>query len=121
MCLSAHHLYPRHDTVLGQPVRVAAAGPTLMVVGRHTSQSRVVRERWRSVGWQNNFGMDDTALFRVVVGHAVPLVHQLFTASIGGSGHSGFALAPLDYLNRTMKNCRKKHLLPATDIGPAGM
>jgi hypothetical protein len=41
------------------------------------------------------------------MGQAVPLVHQLFTAPIGGSGHSGLALAPLDNLDGTMENCRK--------------
>ena len=40
------------------------------------------------------------------MGHAVPLVYQLFAAPIGGSGHSGLALAPLDNLDGTMENCR---------------
>ena len=74
----------------------------------------------RGVRGQHDFRMDNAALFCEIVGHAVPLVHQLFAAPIGGSRHSGFALAPLDDLYRTVKYCRKKHLLPATDIGPAG-
>ena len=68
---------------------------------------RAVCERWRGVGWQHDFRMNNAAFAGVVMGQAVPLVHQLFTAPIGGSGHSGLALAPLDDLDGTMKNCRK--------------
>ncbi len=79
-----------------------------------------VLKLWRGVGWQHDFSMDNTALAGVIVGHAVPLVHQLFTAPVGSSGHGGLALAPLDDLDGTMENCRKTHLLSVTDIGPAG-
>ena len=58
----------------------------------------------RGVGWQHDFRMDDAALVGVVVGHTVPLVHQLLAAPVGGSGHGRFADAPLDDLNGTMKN-----------------
>ena len=61
----------------------------------------------RGVSWQHDFSMNDTTLSCVIVGHSVPLVHQLFTAPIGGSGHSGLALAPLNDLDGTVKNCRK--------------
>lgn len=59
---------------------------------------------WRGVGWQHDLRMDNAALMRVVVGHAVPLIHQSFAAPIGGSGYGRFADAPLDDLNGTMKN-----------------
>ena len=60
----------------------------------------------RGVGGQHDFRMDDTdtALMRVIVGHSVPFVYQPFAASVGGSGHGGFALASPDDLNGTMKN-----------------
>ena len=61
----------------------------------------------RGVRGQHDFNMDNAAFAGVVVGQAVPLVHQLFAAPIGGSGHSGLALAPLNDLDGTMKNCRK--------------
>ena len=70
-------------------------------------ESGAVLKLWRGVRGQHDFRMDNAALAGVVVGHAVPLVHQLFAAPICGSGHSGLALAPLDDLDGTMKNCRK--------------
>jgi len=41
--------------------------------------------------------------------HAVPLIHQPFTAPIGGSGYGGFADTPLDDLNGTVKDCYVVH------------
>ena len=73
---------------------------------------------WRGVGWQHDFSMDNTALAGVVVGQAVPLVHQLFAAPIGGSSHGGLALAPLDDLDGTMKNCRKNAPPYSMDCSP---
>ena len=66
-----------------------------------------VCERWRGMRGQHDFCVDNAALAGVVMGHSIPLVHQLFAAPIGGSGHSGLALAPLDNLDGTMENCRK--------------
>ena len=62
---------------------------------------------WRGVRGQHDFCMDNTTFACVVMGQAVPLVHQFFAAPICGSGHSGLALAPLDNLDGTMENCRK--------------
>jgi len=39
------------------------------------------------------------------VGHAVPFVCQPFAAPVGGGSYGGFADAPLNDLNGTMKNC----------------
>ena len=39
------------------------------------------------MGRQHDFGMDNAAFAGVVVGHSVPLVCQLFAASVGGCGN----------------------------------
>ena len=39
------------------------------------------------MGRQHDFRMDNIAFAGVVVGHSVPLVCQLFTASVGGCGN----------------------------------
>ena len=39
------------------------------------------------MGRQHDFGMDDAAFAGVVMGHSVPLVCELFAASVGGSGY----------------------------------
>jgi hypothetical protein len=49
--------------------------------------------------------MDNAALFRVVVGQSVPLVCQLFAASVGGCGYGGFAFSPADDLDAAMVDC----------------
>ena len=41
----------------------------------------------RGMGWQHDFCVDNTAFTGVVVGHSVPLVCQLFAASVGGCGN----------------------------------
>ena len=50
----------------------------------------------RSVGGQHDFRMDNAALPGVIVGQAVPFIRQLGSASVGGCGNSGTALAALD-------------------------
>ena len=54
---------------------------------------------------QHDLRMDNAALAGKVVGHTVPLIHQLFAAPVGGSSYSRFTHAPLDDLNGTMENC----------------
>ena len=80
-----------------------------------------VLKLWRGVGWQHDLLVDDTGLMRVIVGFAVPLICQPFAASVGGSGNSRTAHAPLDDLNGTVKDCYVVFLLPpqsvAGDIG----
>ena len=56
------------------------------------------------MGGQHDLRVNDAALVGVIVGHAVPLICQLLAAPVGGSGYGGFADAPFDDLNRTMKN-----------------
>lgn len=57
------------------------------------------------MGRQHDFRMDNAALAGVVVGHSVPLVYELFAASVGGCGNGGFAFSPADYLNAAMVDC----------------
>ena len=49
--------------------------------------------------------MDNAALFRVVMGQTVPLVRQLFAASVGGCGYGGFAFSSADVLDAAMIDC----------------
>ena len=65
----------------------------------------------RGVRGQHDLCMNNAAFTGVVVGQTVPLVHQLFTAPIGGSGNSRFTLASLNYLDCAMENCDKQYLL----------
>ena len=62
------------------------------------------------MGWQHNFRMDNTAFAGVVVGHSVPLICQLFAASVGGCGNGCFALAPADNADITMIDGYGYHL-----------
>ena len=62
------------------------------------------------MGRQHDFGMDNAAFAGVVMGHSVPLVCELFTASVGGCGNGGLALAPADYADITMVNGYGYHL-----------
>ena len=39
------------------------------------------------MGRQHDFHMDDAALAGVVMGYSVPLVCELFAASVGGCGY----------------------------------
>ena len=41
----------------------------------------------------------------IVVGQSVPLVRQLFAASVGGCGYGGFAFSPADDLDAAMVDC----------------
>ena len=62
------------------------------------------------MGRQHDFCMDYAALAGVVMGHSVPLVYQLFAASVGGCGNGRLALAPADYADVTMINRYGYHL-----------
>ena len=68
-------------------------------------QGAAVRESGQGVRRKQYFRMDNAALFRVVVGQSVPLVCQLFTASVGGCGYGGFAFSPADDLDAAMVDC----------------
>ena len=68
-------------------------------------QGAAVRKSGRGVCREQNFRMDNAALFRVVVGQTVPLVRQLFAASVGGCGYGGFAFSPADNLDAAMVDC----------------
>ena len=65
-----------------------------------TTHSQLAVSRRYSVS-----GTYHAALFRVVVGQTVPLVCQLFAASVGGSGYGGFAFSPADDLDAAMVDC----------------
>ena len=68
-------------------------------------QGAAVRESGRGVCREQYFRMDNAAFFRVVVGQTVPLVCQLFAASVGGCGYGGFAFSPADDLDAAMVDC----------------
>lgn len=68
------------------------------------------------MGGEHDFLVNDALLVGVVMGQAVPLIHQFLTAPIDGSGHSGLALAPLDDFDRAMKYC-DGYCLPSTEWG----
>src|SRR5699024_17623 len=50
----------------------------------------------RGVGGQHDFRMDNAAFPGVIMGQAVPSIRQFGSASVGGCGNSGTALAALD-------------------------
>ena len=50
----------------------------------------------RGVGGQHDFRMDNAAFPGVIMGQAVPFIRQFGSASVGGCGNSGTALAALD-------------------------
>ena len=72
------------------------------------------------MGRQHDFGMDNAAFAGVVVGYSVPLVCQLFAASVGGCGNGGFALSSAHNADVPMVNGYGYHL-PDRIIKPAKM
>ena len=59
------------------------------------------------MGGEHDLPVDNAAFVCVIVDFAVPLICQLFAASVGGSSYRRAAFAPLDNLDRTMKYCYK--------------
>ena len=57
------------------------------------------------MGRQHDFRMNNAAFSCVVVGQSVPLVCQLFAASVGGCGYGGFAFSPADDFDAAMVDC----------------
>ena len=68
---------------------------------------------WRGVGGQHDFRMDNAALPGVIMGQAVPFIRQFGSASVGGCGNSGTALAALDDTDGDMAKIYGWHLLSA--------
>ena len=68
---------------------------------------------WRGVGRQHDFRMDNAALPGVIMGQAVPFIRQFGSASVGGCGNSGTALAALDDTDGNMAKIYGWHLLSA--------
>ena len=66
---------------------------------------------WRGVGGQHDFRMDNAAFPGVIVGQAVPFIRQPGSASVGGCGNSGTALAALDDTDGDMAKIYGEHLL----------
>ena len=60
---------------------------------------------WRGVGGQHDLRMDNAALPGVIMGQAVPFIRQFGSASVGGCGNSGTALAALDDTDGNMARC----------------
>ena len=67
----------------------------------------------RGVGGQHDLRMDNAAFPGVVMGQAVPFICQLGSASVGGCGNSGTALAALDDTDGNMAKIYGWHLLSA--------
>ena len=65
------------------------------------------------VGGQHDFRMDNAALPGVIMGQAVPFIRQFGSASVGGCGNSGTALAALDDTDGKMTKIYGWHLLSA--------
>ena len=65
----------------------------------------------RGVGGQHDFRMDNAALPGVIMGQAVPFIRQFGSASVGGCGNSGTALAALDDTDGDMTEIYGEHLL----------
>ena len=74
---------------------------------------------WRGVGGQHDFRMDNAALPGVIMGQAVPFIRQFGSASVGGCGNSGTALAALDDTDGNMAKIYEWHLLSVRGIQAA--
>src|SRR5699024_6966337 len=74
----------------------------------------------RGMGGQHDFRMDNAAFPGVIVGLAVPFIRQLGSASVGGCGNSGTALAALDDTDRDVAKIYGDRLLSVRDIQAAG-
>ena len=70
------------------------------------------------MGRQHDFRMDDAAFAGVVMGHSVPLICELFAASVGGCGNGRLAFSPADNADVAMVNSYGYHL-PDRIIKPA--
>ena len=68
------------------------------------------------MGGQHDFRMDNAALPGVIMGQAVPFIRQLGSASVGGCGNSGTALAALDDTDGDMAKIYGYRLLSVRGI-----
>ena len=62
------------------------------------------------MGRQHDFCMDNAAFAGVVMGYSVPLVCELFAASVGGCGYGWLAFPPAHNADVTMINRYGYHL-----------
>ena len=74
-------------------------------------EDRSVCKFRRGVGRQHDLRMDNAAFPGVVVDQAVPFIRQFGSASVGGCGNSGTALAALDDTDGDMTEIYGEHLL----------
>ena len=74
-------------------------------------EDRTVCKFRRGVGGQHDLRMDNAALPGVIMGQAVPFIRQFGSASVGGCGNSGTALAALDDTDGDMTEIYGEHLL----------
>ena len=72
------------------------------------------------MGRQHDLCMDNAAFAGVIVGQAVPFIRQLGSASVGGCGNSGTALAALDDTDGDMAKIYEYRILSVRDIQAAG-
>ena len=76
-------------------------------------EDRTVCKFRRGVGRKHDLRMDNAALPGVIMGQAVPFIRQFGSASVGGCGNSGTALAALDDTDGNMAKIYGWHLLSA--------
>ena len=86
------------------------------VYKRQVPEGGAVCKLRRGVGGQHDFRMDNAALPGVIMGLAVPFIRQLGSASVGGCGNSGTALAALDDTDGDMTEIYGEHLLSVRGI-----
>ena len=79
-------------------------------------EDRSVCKFRRRVGRQHDLRMDNAALPGVIMGQAVPFIRQFGSASVGGCGNSGTALAALDDTDGNMAKIYGWHLLSVRGI-----
>src|SRR5699024_2070639 len=89
------------------------AVPVFLDLLHTVPEGGAVCKLWRGVGGQHDFRMDNAALPGVIMGQAVPFICQFGSASVGGCGNSGTALAALDDTDGDMAKIYGWHLLSA--------
>ena len=112
-----HHLKlqraPLHDVGMFQHITIQFMSVQLhgFHVGRTGSAFTLHHDGELLSTGQHDFRMDNAALPGVIMGQAVPFIRQFGSASVGGCGNSGTALAALDDTDGDMTEIYGEHLL----------
>ena len=90
------------------------AVPGFLDLARHCSRGWSGLQTLAGRGREgDDFRMDNAAFPGVIMGQAVPFIRQFGSASVGGCGNSGTALAALDDTDGDMTEIYGWHLLSA--------